>query len=561
MKRCLLTVLLVAILLNACTVLNDKDIASVGKMKITADELYRYMPKANFEALSSEEKSQKIESICKDYMTRYYLEEEGVFDSGDVYWEIETYKIRELANGAYQKLIIDKIINPTSLQELYKKMQYDLNVSHILIGFNNEKNLNARDRESALALIKTIADSVDGTNFEDFAIKYSDDASVKRNKGTLGWSKAGHWVEAFENTAYALKPGEISKPIETDFGFHIIKLNERREMNLEPYDDIEEELVDIAFDAWRYKFIKREKEVLDSLKTEYVISIDDSLLNDFLERFNRLSKNVFYSEQFTAFDIMDIFDDTLSLGSFGSDPINKDWIVRYLKLISIKVPPRFTTTDSFWGFIDQSSLGAMFYNTALNLKLDTSEEFRKTFNVFLAKKSSGLFDKLYVYEQINPRGIQLKEFYDEYKDSLYTIEARVQVKEVLLSDSLEALDILKKIKQGADISDLATQYSKRNIGKKSKGLIPAFKKSQYGEMSETAFELKDGEIAGPFKLGEYYSVIQRVTYIPEEHRPYDQIKYRILTDYRNIHMAEKRDEQDAMLKNKYKVRINPSFQK
>jgi parvulin-like peptidyl-prolyl isomerase len=561
MKRFLLSVLLVAILLNSCTMLNDRDIASVGNKKISVDELYRYMPKANFDALTSEEKAEKIESICKDYMARYYLEEEGVFDSGDVYWEIQTYKIRELANGAYQKLIIDKIINPASLKELYEKMRYDLNVSHILIGFNNEKNLNERDRESALTLVNTIADSVNGTNFEHFAIKYSDDGSVGRNNGTLGWAKAGHWVEPFENTAYTLKPGEISKPIETDFGFHIIKLNERREMNLEPYDQIEEELVDIAFDAWRYKFIKREKEVLDSLKTEYVISINDSLLNDFLERFNRLSKNVFYSEQFTAFDIMDIFDDTLSVGSFGKDPIDKEWIIQYLKLISIKVPPRFTTSDSFWGFIDQSSLGAMFYNTALNHKLDKSEEFRKTFNVFLAKKSSGLFDKLYVYEQINPRGIQLKEFYDQYKDSLYTIEARVQVKEILLEDSLEAVGILEKIKKGADISALATQYSKRNIGKKSEGLIPAFKRTQYGDMSETAFEIQDGEIAGPFKLGEYYSVIQRVNYIPEEHRPYDQIKYRIVTDYRNIHMAEKRSEQDAMLRNKYKVRINPSFQK
>lgn len=561
MKRFLLSVLLVAILLNSCTVLNDKDIASVGNKKISVDELYRYMPKANFDALSSEEKAEKIESICKDYMARYYLEEEGVFDSGDVYWEIQTYRIRELANGAYQKLIIDKIINPASLKELYEKMRYDLNVSHVLIGFNNEKNLNERDRESALALINTIADSVNGTNFEHFATKYSDDGSVGRNKGTLGWAKAGHWVEEFENTAYALKPGEISNPVETDFGFHIIKLNERREMNLEPYEQIEEELVDIAFDAWRYKFIKREKSVLDSLKIEYAISINDSLLNDFLDRFNRLSKNVFYSEQFTAFDIMDIFDDTLSVGTFGNDPINKEWIIRYLKLISIKVPPRFTTTDSFWGFIDQSSLGAMFYNTALNLKLDKSEEFRKTFNVFLAKKSSGLFDKLYVYEEINPRGIELKEFYDEYKDSLYTIEARVQVKEVLLADSLEAMDILKKIKKGADISALATQYSKRNIGKKSEGLIPAFKRSQYGDMSETAFELQDGEIAGPFKLGDYYSVIQRVNLIPEEHRPYEQIKYRILTDYRNIHMAEKRHEQDTMLRNKYKVRVNPSFQK
>ncbi len=559
MKRVVLLILVSVLLITSCTVMSENDMAIVGGNKISLDELYKYMPPANFEALSTEDKVLQLDKICDDYLARYYLEDHGDLDSGDVMWEIRTWEIGELANGAYQHLIVDHILTPTTLRNLYDKMKYELDVSHILIGYNNTKKLNDRSKEEAESLANELSSMVNDDNFEELVLNFSDDGSKEKNRGHLGWAKAGRWVDEFEDAAYGLEPGEYSEPIETAFGFHIIKLNERKEVALEPFDLVQDELINFAFDRWRTKFILREKEVFDSLMTANPLVLNDSLLLDFLDRFNRLSENVFYSEQFTAYDILDIFPDTLTVGYLGDTPIDKTWITQFLKMISLQLPPRFTDRASFESFLEQNRKGSILYTAALNMGLDKSPEFAKTKNVFLAKKASGLFDKLYVFEQITPTPEELRDFYETYKNDLYATAEKVTVREVLLKDSTFAVEIYNRALKGESMEDLAGEYSIRNVGRKNKGIIPAFKKNQYGEMSLAAFNMLDGEIAGPFKLGDYYSVIQRVALTPAGYRSYEQIKYRLLTDYRNHYMSKKRIEQKAMLRKIYTVRVNSSL--
>ena len=65
-------------------------------------------------------------------------------------------------------------------------------------------------------------------SFESMAKEYSEEPIAKRSGGNLGFHKRGEMVPRFEAAALRLKPGQISKPIETDFGFHIIELLEKR---------------------------------------------------------------------------------------------------------------------------------------------------------------------------------------------------------------------------------------------------------------------------------------------------------------------------------------------
>jgi peptidyl-prolyl cis-trans isomerase SurA len=67
-----------------------------------------------------------------------------------------------------------------------------------------------------------------GEDFSELASKHSDDPSAYTNKGDMGWSARGRMVPEFEAMAFKLKPGEISIPFESDFGFHIMQLIERR---------------------------------------------------------------------------------------------------------------------------------------------------------------------------------------------------------------------------------------------------------------------------------------------------------------------------------------------
>ena len=67
-----------------------------------------------------------------------------------------------------------------------------------------------------------------GEKFEDLAKQYSLDGS-KDYGGDLGYFSAGEMVSEFSKAAFALKPGELSKPVKTDYGWHIIKLEDRKD--------------------------------------------------------------------------------------------------------------------------------------------------------------------------------------------------------------------------------------------------------------------------------------------------------------------------------------------
>ena len=63
-----------------------------------------------------------------------------------------------------------------------------------------------------------------GADFADLARRLSADSTTRDSGGTLGWFRRGTMVKAFEETAFRLRPGEISDAVETDFGFHIIQV-------------------------------------------------------------------------------------------------------------------------------------------------------------------------------------------------------------------------------------------------------------------------------------------------------------------------------------------------
>lgn len=100
-----------------------------------------------------------------------------------------------------------------------------VDISHILkqIKPSEESKLEAKAKlEKILEMLKN------GQKFEDLAKKYSQDPGSKSRGGDLGFTKRGDFVKEFEEVAFALEQGEVSGIVETQFGFHIIKLIEKR---------------------------------------------------------------------------------------------------------------------------------------------------------------------------------------------------------------------------------------------------------------------------------------------------------------------------------------------
>ncbi|MCR9100508.1 MAG: peptidylprolyl isomerase [bacterium] len=89
--------------------------------------------------------------------------------------------------------------------------------------------VNKEERERAISLLEELRERIveGGESFPELAGKYSDDGSARAG-GDLGWAKRGRYVPEFEAAAFRLEKDEISPVIESEFGFHIIQMLERR---------------------------------------------------------------------------------------------------------------------------------------------------------------------------------------------------------------------------------------------------------------------------------------------------------------------------------------------
>lgn len=124
--------------------------------------------------------------------------------------------------------LIDKELDEKLLKEAYDRRLKEINASHILINSTSEK---PEDTLAAYNKIKEIRNDIVNKkiSFEDAAVKYSEDPSAKQNKGNLGYFTSLQMVYPFETAAFNTKKGEVSQPVKTKFGYHLIKTHDVRD--------------------------------------------------------------------------------------------------------------------------------------------------------------------------------------------------------------------------------------------------------------------------------------------------------------------------------------------
>ena len=111
-------------------------------------------------------------------------------------------------------------------QEAYEHLKQDVEVSHILVKL--PENATPADTLAAYQKAMTARKRLDKEDFGTVALELSDDPSVKNNRGYLGFFTGGMLVYPFEKAMYTLADGEISAPVRTFYGYHVIKVHSHR---------------------------------------------------------------------------------------------------------------------------------------------------------------------------------------------------------------------------------------------------------------------------------------------------------------------------------------------
>src|SRR5699024_5677014 len=289
MKRTLLTILAIlsVLLVAACGGGDSEVVVETNSGNITKEEFYEQLKTENgaevlqtlitFVVLSDayevtdkqvEEELEKVkESVGDDY--EMILQSQGLTED-----ELKA----DIKNGLLiQAAYTDGIeVTDEEIEKHYERMSTELKARHILV----------EDEETA----NEVKEKLDkGGDFAKLAKEYSTDTSNNEDGGDLGFFTVGSMVPEFEDKAFSMKAGEISEPVATDYGYHIIELIEIKETeeDIGSLEDNEEEIRQTLIDN----------------------KVDQA---EAMERINKMIEDADVNIKIKEFE--DIFDQTEALG-------------------------------------------------------------------------------------------------------------------------------------------------------------------------------------------------------------------------------------------------------
>ncbi len=237
--------------------LDDKTIAIIKKnildQLIENELLYEYAKKKV--KVSSAEINAEYQKIKKSFPSE---------DAFKNFLYRQRLTITDIKNYIRRELVIQKFIasleekekvDPKEVKEFYDKAKDLLftqpervHVMHILV----------KTKEEADEIEKELKN---GADFAKLAEEKSIDPSAKKNKGDLGFIYRGQTVPEFEKQAFSMEPGDISPPIKTQYGYHIIKVLEKSPKTVKSFDEVKDQ---IELELKREKALKE----LDKIKAE-----------------------------------------------------------------------------------------------------------------------------------------------------------------------------------------------------------------------------------------------------------------------------------------------------
>jgi peptidyl-prolyl cis-trans isomerase SurA len=201
--------------------LNTKTLMTVNENKIQAGEFIRMYKKS-----VEPGKTLDIDSYLQQFITFKLKVADALSEGYDT-----TKSFRNELNGyrtqLAQNYLTDTQTKEKLLQKTYKRSLTEINAWHILIAMPQE--VSSADTLKAWQKAIDIRERImKGEPFEIVARGSSDDKSVKINGGNLGYFSVFQMIMPFEDAAYSLKKGNISMPVRTPFGYHIIKVTDKR---------------------------------------------------------------------------------------------------------------------------------------------------------------------------------------------------------------------------------------------------------------------------------------------------------------------------------------------
>ncbi len=262
------------------TPLKNEIIIRVGNRTISKtefDEMVRSISKKRRKKPDTHEITALADQMAEQMLFAEGARAAGIDKEKDVQLLIEETVDKLLASLYVRKIAAAEVkVSEGDVNEFYNKNKSKwkqpemVRAAHILL------RTDKLDTPEAVNDIKKKAEEIkaritSGEDFNTLVIKYSEDTGTKDNNGDLGFFDRNGKIKAITNKAFSMAPGEISEPVKTSVGFHIIKLIERRAAGFKPVDEVKSEIRSMLYRQKRLDAVKAERKRLEKLMNFYVI--------------------------------------------------------------------------------------------------------------------------------------------------------------------------------------------------------------------------------------------------------------------------------------------------
>ncbi len=220
---------------------NSPAVATVNGTNISQNFFEQYIKaitgKASSE-LTPEQRSQALDNLIRAEVVGQHAVKDGMDKVPETAALLELTRLNVLQQAVAENYLKDRKPNE---QEL--RAEYENQVGSLAKQEYHAKHILVATEPFALKVIERLQK---GEKFEDLAKKESMDSS-KDNGGDLGWFTPDKMVKPFSDAVLSLKPGEYThKPVQTQYGWHVIELVETRDLQAPPYENVRQRLEQVV---------------------------------------------------------------------------------------------------------------------------------------------------------------------------------------------------------------------------------------------------------------------------------------------------------------------------
>lgn len=461
-------------------------VLTVRDNKLTLGEVEKRFSATEFADAKAEYEAK--EAFVEQFLDRFMLIE-GAREAGfppDL--DSATYQNNLFRQYYIHKIVKNIEVTDADIEKFFAKYGGEYQAGHLVV----------RDKRLADSLYGAI---VKGTEFEKLVAEFSLDESTKKRGGSTGYAMYSRFDRDFEEAVFALKIGEISKPIRTRRGWHIIKLYDRikttpadLEKNQRQYRDLTQRYLErLALDKFHRELRGRYHYRVVWPTIEFLISKSDSsralgLLPDSLASAAYLNWYHFTDDELKL-PVAEYDGGAATVSDF---------------LTSLAGTPQellFDIADSMTmeNVLQEVAMPPLIDRMAREEGFDKSEGFQAELDYLRGSQlMQSMRDTLY-HDLGEITEEDMARFHGEHQDEFY-LPDQVRASAIAVKTRAEAEELLQRIRNGAIFIQLAGKYSVDKKTGAAGGDLGFFTVKRYTPLYEAAEGLRKGELGGPVEF-------------------------------------------------------------